>query len=396
MNESDAGWAPSPTDRSPARVITIGGSAVVVCLLPAFLTGSMATFIQTDLRLGAAGLGLAVALYRAAGAVSSPFLGRRVDRIGATRSIRLATGGATVASLGIALTARDTITLIAWLMLAGAASALAQPAANRLLAVRIDSNRLGAAFGIKQSAPPAASTLAGLSVPLIAATAGWRWGFVAAALLAAAMTAWVRSVPRPPGPRPRSYTDSGRVADRRTVLVLAGAFGLGTSVSSSVTTFFVLAVVDRGTSDVLAGTMLALAGTLAIIVRVVSGAVSDRSAGNYLRGCAILAGVGASGVAVLSIAASAPVQAVAVVVALGGIWGFNGVFWFALIKAFPRSPGAITGVVAPGALLGSTIGPIVFGLIAENAGYGEAFAVFTVVALGTAAGLVVGNRRLQT
>jgi hypothetical protein len=86
---------------------------------------------------------------------------------------------------------------------------------------------------------------------------------------------------------------------------------------------------------------------------------------------------------------------VAVVVALGGIWGFNGVFWFALIKAFPGSPGAITGVVAPGALLGSTIGPILFGLIAENAGYREAFAVFTVVAVATAAGLLLGDRGLK-
>ncbi|MGH8952705.1 MAG: MFS transporter [Acidimicrobiia bacterium] len=381
--------------RSPARVIAIGGSAVVVCLLPVFLTGSMATFIQADLHLGAAGLGLAVALYRAAGAICSPTLGRRADRVGATKSLKLATAGAAVACLGIAVTARNTPTLIAWLMLAGCAGALAQPGANRLLAARVDSSRLGLAFGIKQSAPPAASTLAGLSVPLIAATAGWRWGFVAAALVAAVISLGMRPVPRPARPRLVASDPAGRVADRRTVLVLAIAFGLGTSVSSSVTTFFVLSVVERGTSEVLAGTMLAGAGVLAIVVRIVAGLVSDRATGNYLRGCAVLAGIGATGVAALAFAGSEAVQAASLAIALGGIWGFNGVFWFALIDAFPHSPGAITGAVAPGALLGSTVGPIIFGLIAENAGYSSAFGVFTGIALATAAGLLAGNSRLE-
>jgi len=367
---------------------------VVVCLLPVFLTGTMATFIQTDLGLAAAGLGVAVASNRAAAAVSSPLLGRRADRIGATRSLRLATAIAAVASIGIALTARNTPILIAWLILAGGATALVQPGANRLLASGIGSKGLGTAFGIKQSAPPAASTLAGLGVPLIAATAGWRWAFVAAALLAATMAIGLRPVPRSPRPGPTANWAS-RVADRTTILVLAIAFGLGTSVSSAVTTFFVLSVVDRGTSEVTAGTMLAAAGLLAIVVRIVAGVVSDRRSRNHLRGCALLAALGATGVAALSLADSVLGQAIAVAVALGGIWGFNGVFWFALIKAFPRTPGKITGSVAPGALLGSTIGPLTFGLIAANAGYPVAFRVFTVVALATTVGLLIGNLRLQ-
>ncbi len=366
---------------------------MVSCLLPVFLTGTMATSMQAELSLGAAGLGLAVALYRLAGAVSSPILGRRADRIGATRSLRIATAGAAIASLGIAVATANTLMLTAWLMLAGCAGALAQPAANRLLAVGIDSRRLGTAFGIKQSAPPASSTLAGLAVPLVAVTVGWRWAFVAAALLAAGLSLGLRPVPRAPRDT-AGAPGPDRVADRVTILVLAVAFGLGTSVSSSVTTFFVLGMVGRGTSEVQAGTLLAIAGTAAIAVRIVAGMMADRSIGNHLRRCAFLAGVGAIGVAVLAFADTAPVQGVAVILALGGIWGFNGVFWFALIDAFPRSPGRITGAVSPGALLGSTIGPILFGLLAESAGYEVGFTVFSVIAVVTAGALLVGDRRL--
>jgi MFS family permease len=382
-----------PPTRSPARVVAIGAAANVVCLLPVFLTGSMATFIEDDLSLGAATLGFAVALYRGAGAVTSPLLGRRVDRIGATKSARIATAGAALASLGIALTAHSTLVLVLWLMFAGCTIALSQPAANRLLASGVTSTGLGKAFGFKQSAPPVASTVAGLSVPLVAFTVGWRWAFVAAAILALLTTIAVRPVPRrtrvvaPPVTRGK--------ADRATILVLAAAFGLGTSVSSSITTFFVVSAVEDGTGEVVAGTLLAVAGMLAVVTRIVAGVVSDRTPSDHLRGCAWLVSFGAIGVATLAVADTVPLQTVGVVVAIVGTWGFNGVFWFALIKAFPGSPGAITGSVAPGALLGSTIGPIVFGLLAEGAGYPTAYWVFTAVAAATAVGLVAGNSRLR-
>lgn len=373
--------------------MAIGGGANVVCLLPVFLTGAMATFIEDDLSLGAATLGFAVALYRGAGALVSPVMGRRTDQMGATKGVRIATATAAVASLGIALTARNTIVLVLWLMVAGCSVALAQPAANRLLAAGITTGDLGKAFGFKQSAPPVASTVAGLSVPLVAATVGWRWAFVAAAVFAAALALGVRPVPKT-ARRPAAM-GPGAKPDRRTLIVLATAFGLGTSVSSSITTFFVISAVEDGTADGVAGTLLAVAGGLAVVTRIVAGIISDRTPRNHLKGCAFLAGAGALGVAALALAGDVPLQTVGVVVALVGTWGFNGVFWFALIKTFPSTPGSVTGSVAPGALLGSTIGPIVFGFVAEGAGYPAAYWVFTGVAVATAVGLLMGNTRLR-
>lgn len=368
----------------------------MVCLLPVFLMGSLATFIQDDLHLSAAGLGIAVALNRAAGAATSPVLGRSADRFGATRSLRIATGTAMVASLGIALTASSTIILIAWLMVAGCSVALVQPAANRLLSARVTKGGLGKAFGIKQSAPPLASMLAGISVPLIAVTVGWRWAFVVAAAAAALMTIGIRPVRRIRGKRPSPASHPPQPADRWTIVTLATGFGLGTSCSSSVTTFFVVSIVERGTGDVVAGALLAIASLVAVLARLVGGVAADRVPDNHLRICSAMALAGAFGVAALSVADTVPLQAIAVVVALTGTWGFNGMYWFALIRAFPNSPGTITGAVAPGGLLGATIGPIAFGLIAETAGYPHAFRVATVAAFATALVFMLGNRLIQS
>jgi MFS family permease len=381
--------------RSPTRAVAIGGAATVVCLLPAFLTGGLATFIQADLHFTAAGLGIAVALFRAAGAASSPLLGRTADRVGATRSLRIATGISSIAALGIALTANSTFVLTAWLMLAGCCLALVQPAANRMIAGRVSIADLGKAFGVKQSAPPLASMLAGVSVPVIAATVGWRWAFAAAAMLALFMTVGVRPVKRPNTAPTNVETPSGRPG-RKTVLTLATTFGMGTACSSVVTTFFVVAMVDRGTQDVAAGTLLALGSLLAVVTRVVAGVVADHYERNHLKGCAALAFVGALGLAALASADTVPLQAAALIVALVGTWGFNGVFWYALIRTFPQAPGRVTGSIAPGALLGSTVGPIVFGFVAEDVGYTIGFQIMAVVAVVTAIGLLVGNRLLSS
>jgi MFS family permease len=54
-----------------------------------------------------------------------------------------------------------------------------------MLSNAVPARRLGAAFGIKQSAPPATTMMAGLSVPLLAVTLGWRAGYLTSAVLAA-------------------------------------------------------------------------------------------------------------------------------------------------------------------------------------------------------------------
>lgn len=398
---SDAGDAHDPGEnvavvrRSARSAVAIGGAATVVCILPIFLTGAMAVQIIDELQFNVVGLGIAVAASRLASAMASPFLGPLADRLGATRSIRLAAGLGVVVSLGIALTAHNLAVLIFWLAMAGVTQSLAQPAANRLISNTVDSGRLGIAFGVKQSAPPVSSMIAGFSVPLLALTFGWRWAFVVAAVGAAAVAITVGAAP----PRPTVASTTRRIsADlraRRTIILLAVAFGLGTSVSAAVTTFYVDAATDAGTSESSAGILLAAASLLAVVARLVAGSISDRFDRGHLKGCAAMVAAGSMGLFLLSVTAQPNVMAVGVVLALVGTWGFNGVYWFALIRRHRDSPGSITGYVAPGAQIGGTVGPLLFGVIAHSYGYSPAFVATAVVALVAAATMGLSSDRLD-
>ena len=109
-----------------------------------------------------------------------------VERIGPHRGMRLAAAGSAASLLGVAL----------WPVLEragrlprprGLANAVSHPAANLSLAREVPAGRQGLSFGIKQAAIPVATLLAGLAVPTIAVTLGWRWAFAGGAALALAV-----------------------------------------------------------------------------------------------------------------------------------------------------------------------------------------------------------------
>ncbi len=371
----------------------MAAASTVVCILPIFLTGAMAVQITDELRFGLVGLGGAVAASRLAGAFASPFLGPLADRLGASRSIRYAASVAVVISLGVAITAHTLAVLVFWLAMTGINQSFVQPAANRLISNRVTPRRLGAAFGVKQSAPPLSSMIAGFSVPLLALTLGWRWAFVAAAGCAAVVAITIGSAPPRPAEPSTGRRISADVSARRILILLAVAFGLGTSVSAVTTTFYVDAATEAGTSESLAGILLAAASLLAVLTRVVAGTVADRFDRGHLKGCAALVIMGSVGLFLLSVTSEPNIMALGVVMALVGTWGFNGVYWFALIRRHPNSPGALTGYVAPGAQIGGTVGPLLFGVIAHSYGYSPAFVATALVALLAAGTMGFGSDR---
>jgi predicted MFS family arabinose efflux permease len=378
--------------RSPFGAMVLAGSATVVFILPVFLAGAMAVQITDDLAFGLFALGLSIAAYRGSGACVSPWLGRLADRLGATVSLRVAAVVAAVTSFGIAATATSWVVLTAWLAVGGWATALGQPAANRLLANAVRPDRLGAAFGIKQSAPPTASMLAGFAVPLLAVTAGWRSAYVVAGALALVVLLATGRRPPPHLRQNSAEAPPKRLANRSVLLLLAVTFGLATATSASVTAFYVDAASRAGSSPGFAGTILALASMAAIFVRVVAGMMADRISRRHLWMCAGLLVAGSFGVMGLA-SGDAFWMTVAAPIALAGTWGFNGVFIYTVVRAYPESPGAVSGAVAPGALVGGAMGPMVFGLVAETWGYGTAFWFGGSVALLAAAFMVHAERR---
>lgn len=381
--------------RRPAWLAAIVAAAGnTVCVLPLFLAGAMAVQMGEELDYGAAGLGAAVASYWLANAVTSLHLGRLADRLGAIWSLRLAVVIAAVSAGGVALATARWWHLVVWLMIGGCSHAIGHPATNRMLVSLVRPERLGMAFGLKGVAPPVASSLAGLAVPLVALTVGWRWAFAASSAVAVLL---ILAAGRRPPPAQRTRLASGRGAklrERHLVVALGGAFGLATAASTTVPAFYVDAAVTGGASPQFAGTMLAVASGGAVVTRLVSGAVCDRVGRGLLRICAVMLSCGAIGLVLMAVGRPAT-MAVGVVVALMGTWGFNVMFWVALMRRYHDVPGRITGAIQPGAAIGGIIGPLVFGVVVTAASYRAAWSLSIALTALAVVAMFFGARRLE-
>jgi len=374
--------------------MAVGSAATVVSLLPAFLLGPMSIQMSQDLQLDGLATGAAISAFFGTVAFTSVYLGRAVDRLGSILSLRISALGAASAALGVASFARGWVTLVSGLVLAGIASSLAQPATNRLLLPLVRGPSLGVAFGVKQAAAPAASMLAGLAVPAIALTVGWRWAYVFAGVCAMLVVIFVGPLPPDSLQRIRR-TENPKLLplpNSSTLFGLTVGFGLAFASSSIVIAFYVDAAVAAGVSMQRAAYTFAGASAIAIATRLVAGWVCDRFSLAPLRLSAALLGCGAVGIG--SIAIGHPVaMMLGALLGLAGTWGLNGVFWFALVRSYPQDPGRVTGNVAP-AIFGGVIGPIGFGAIAASSSYRAAWGFAGLLALLGSGVIFHGARRL--
>ena len=374
---------------SVGPVVALSIAITVVCSFPLFLTGALAVQMRAELDFSVAGLGVATALYRGAGAASAVPFGRLADRLGPSWAMRIAALMSLVASLGIGLLATRFALLCGFLMLAGAANALGQTGANLSLSRAVRTGRQGIAFGFKQSALPMATLIAGVTVPAIALTVGWRWAFGLAAALAVTV-----AVLTPPSSDVRFTppTDTQNRSRRRMPLVVL-AVGLMFSMmaASTLSTFTVDAAVASGISAGVAGLVLTAGSATAVTVRLIAGALADRRGGGHLRVVAWLVGLGSFGYALMAL--QGPLALVlGVFIAFGLGWGFNGLFWFAVVRLNRATPGRATGFVMPGGMVGGVFGPILFGWIVELAGYQTAWMAASTWALVGCGVMILGRR----
>ncbi len=99
--------------------------------------------------------------------------------------------------------------LVAYLAMAGIANGISQPAVNLLLARGIPRARQGLAFGVKQGAVPAASSLGGIAVPILGLTVGWQWAFALAVALPVSLMVLAPDVGAPAKARSREQAADG-------------------------------------------------------------------------------------------------------------------------------------------------------------------------------------------
>lgn len=376
----------TPLDYRPVLLAVAVATAGV---LPAFLTGGLAVQVRDEMGFGSAALGLAVALFFLTSSTASVAMGRVVERIGAHRGMRLAVLGSAASLLSVAIFAGSWVGLVVCLAFGGLANAVTHPATHLLLARHVPPGRQGYSFGIKQAAIPTATLLAGLAVPGIALTFGWRWAFAGGALLALGVAFFV----------PREQTGGvEKISEARTsdapmgpLVLLAVGIGLGSAAATPLGAFVVESSVEAGLRVGTAGLLLALGSAASIVVRVLFGHLADGMVGGRLRLVAGMLGAGIAGFVML--ATGSPMLIVpGVLLAFAAGWGWPGLFNFAVVKSNPGAPAAATGVTQTGASGGSAVGPVLFGVVVEAAGYGTAWLFSGVLALVALVAILAGRR----
>jgi MFS family permease len=371
------------------RPVLLAVAVATAGVLPAFLTGGLAVQVRGEMGFGSAALGLAVALFFVTSSTASVVMGRVVERIGAHRGMRLAALGSAVSLLCVALFAGSWTGLVLCLAFGGLCNAVTHPATHLSLARQVPEGRQGYSFGIKQAAIPAATLLAGLAVPGIALTLGWRWAFAGGALLALIVALLVPKE-RIGGVEKVAEARSSDVSTAPLVLLAVG-IGLGSAAATPLGAFVVESSVDAGLRVGTAGLLLALGSAASIVVRVLFGRLADGMSGGRLRLVAAMLGSGVAGFVMLA-TGSAALVVPGVLLAFAAGWGWPGLFNFAVVKSNPGAPAAATGVTQTGASGGAAVGPVFFGLVVEAAGYGTAWLFSGVLALAAVVAILAGRR----
>lgn len=397
-----ASGASRPASRS--LVTTVAATLMpMLTVSPVFLLGGLAAFVRADLGFDEAVLGLLTGVFFASSAVLAIPGGRLADRIGARAALLAGLFGTGVSLLGIAVGIRSWPALAGWLLLAGAANGVVHPAANLGLVRGVIAERRGLAFGVKQSAIPLATLLAGLSVPTIGLTFGWRWVFALAAGLCLPLAVTVvRAIPGQPatgraGTGAAAMTAVGRPSLRgRGLVVVALAGACGGATATSLGMFFVESVA-AGTIDVgAAGLLLSLGSVLCIVARLLAGWFGDRSRSDLTITVGLQFLLGAVGVLLLAVQGPVALLLVATALAFMAGWGWAGLLQFAVVRQNMDAPAAVTGIVQTGVYLGNVAGPIAFGSLVAASGYAIAWTAAAGVLVVGAALLWVARRRAGT
>jgi MFS family permease len=367
-------------------------------MLPVFMLGGLSVQIGLELEFDARALGIATTVFFAVSAAGSAIAGRIVQRVGAYPGIVVTAALSAASLLGIAAFASTWGMLVALLVVGGVANASAQPAANLLLAAEIPYERQGLYFGIKQAAVPVTTLLAGVSVPVIGLTIGWRWAFVLVTLGSFVLPILAprreRLAATMPAKEPTAGSDPATTIDRLPLMVLAGGAMLGAAAVNSLAVFIVPSIVDSGMAESQAGYLLAAGSGLGIASRVLVGWRADLRTSGHLVRVSIMLVVGSLGFALLASGSPGPLLVVATVLAFAAGWGWNGLFTFAIVRAYPAAVATATGITQTGLWLGGMVGPLVFGIVATATSFAAAWLLAAGTLLISAAVLLLGRRLL--
>lgn len=376
------------------KVTAVATAAIIFAVMPSFLVGASGVLLRGELGFGEAGLGFGVSVFFGLTASTSVLGGRLVERIGGRRAMILIGLASASVLLAIAAFARSLTHLVILLAVGGVVNGIAQPASNLILAQGV-MQRQALMFGIKQAAVPFTTLLAGVSVPLVGLTVGWRWSFVIGAVTALCVA--------PLAAHNLSGTPTGTVSGNRgrgmrtgdaavgPLVAFAIAAGAGMSAATSMGSFLVESATAGGMAVGLAGWVQVVGSLSGAGARILAGWLADRFRGTAMIVSSVMLLAGAGGYVMLALGGT-PIVFLGAVVAYAFGWGWSGLMMFAVVRFNPNAPAAATGIVMVGSGGGAAVVPFLFGLVVERASFEAAWLLAASLALLSAA-LMFGARR---
>ena len=371
-----------------AMLLTQIAAAMALATVPV-----LATEIARDSGVPASAVGAYSALVFGAAMFSSAASGALIARLGALRANQLV-----VAASGLALLVTLPASLPAIVLgalLVGAGYGPNTPTGSHLLASVTPPQRRGVVYSIKQSGAQIGAMLAGLVLPWVAVSAGWRSALVTATVLivvtAAAVTPLQRMLPGTPARDGAPSRPSVRAAMRAVLAtpalrrLTAAAFVL-MALHAAFQTFTVAFLVEHvGLALTTAGGLFALLAGAGSVARIVLGWAADRLAAprTVLIATSVAGAAACALFATFDAAWSPAAMAITCVLAGAASAGWYGVF---LAEVARQAPAQRVGLATGGALFfvysSIVAGPLAFSaLVTVTASWPTALATMAGVTL---------------
>lgn len=361
---------PPTTRRRDGLALWVGLAACMAAgPMMLYTLSAIAPLVIDALRLSPTQYGAVAGVVFGSAALTALTLSGASGRLG-TRTVMAAVSVGSVMGLLVFALAQSFIWVLVAAVLCGAAQALSNPVTNRVAAAEPLARR-GSLIGWKQSGVQMAQLTAGITAPVIASLAGWRWA--AAAGIAIGVVGVVSALAMRPVPA-RPDTDvpgSGSPVSIRNLAAYTFFMAFGLMATNAWLPLFAHRRLEFSVAA--AGFIAAVIGLVGVASRIWWARRSSASGSSSLLALALGSAVGV-GLALLGQWVGAwvvwPGAAIFGACALGS----NAVTMVEVIRSVPAAALAgATGVIATGMYVGFAAGPVAFGFALDHAGFGVAW-----------------------
>lgn len=373
------------------RIVVSVTASAVAGTLPVFLVGALAVQIRDDLGFGPSLQGALASVFFGTVALGALPFGAIADRIGWWRAIRISAVVIGASMVAIAGLAQGWLALAVGLIVCALAHAIGMPAGNLAIVRGVHVSRRGFAFGVRQAAIPMSMLLGGLSVPLVAIRVGWRPVFVFGTVVPLAALLALRGLRSSPSAGPATSADGARPPITWPLALLLGLGVMGAFIVNTSSAFLVATAVAAGMGEGSAGLLLMFGSVIALAVRIASGLLVDRTGARGYGAIAALLLVGTAGFLLIATGATGGLVA-GTGLAFGAGTGWPGLMHYVITAEHPEHAGGVSGLILASGNIGGFLGPLLFGIVAEQIGYGAGWTMLAGAALGAVVCVLVGGR----